>query len=136
MAYLIDTDILIYLIKGNHAVDRRLIETESIPKAISVITFGELLFGAKKSIQKDKNIAIVYRLSEVFPIIEINRSTIETFTEIKATLEKDGERIEDFDLLIAATALGMNYTLVTNNTKHYQRIESLKLENWKEMNAG
>jgi tRNA(fMet)-specific endonuclease VapC len=136
MAYLVDTDILIYLIKGNHVIDRRIMETESIPKAISVITFGELLFGAKKSIQKEKNIAIVYRLSEVFPIIEINRSTIETFTEIKATLEKDGEKIEDFDLLIAATALSMNYTLVTNNTKHYQRIEGLKLENWKEQNAG
>jgi tRNA(fMet)-specific endonuclease VapC len=132
MAYLIDTDILIYLIKGNHSIDRRIKETESIPKAISVITFGELLFGAKRSVQKEKNIAIVYRLSEVFPIIEINRSTIETFTEIKATLEKNGERIEDFDLLIAATALSMNYTLVTNNTKHYQRIDGIKLENWKE----
>ena len=136
MAYLIDTDILIYLIKGNHSIDRRIQETESIPKAISVITFGELLFGAKRSVQKEKNIAIVYRLSEVFPIIEINRSTIETFTEIKATLEKNGERIEDFDLLIAATALSMNYTLVTNNTKHYQRIDGIKLENWKEKNAG
>jgi tRNA(fMet)-specific endonuclease VapC len=136
MAYLIDTDILIYLIKGNHYIDRRIKETESISKAISVITFGELLFGAKQSVQKEKNIAIVYRLSEVFPIIEINRSTIETFTEIKATLEKNGERIEDFDLLIAATALSMNYTLVTNNTKHYQRIDGIKLENWKDKNAG
>jgi tRNA(fMet)-specific endonuclease VapC len=49
---------------------------------------------------------------------------------LKAALDRKGERIEDFDLLIAATALNLNYVLVTNNTKHYKRIEGLQLENW------
>ena len=130
MSYLIDTDILIYLIQGNRSVDTRIQETQPITKAISIVTFGELLYGAKKSTQKEKNLAIVYRLSEVFPIIEVNRSTIEAFSEIKTTLDKRGEKIEDFDVLIAATALSMNYILVTNNTKHFQRIDGLKIENW------
>ena len=130
MSYLIDTDILIYLIHGNRSIDTRIQETQPITKAISIITFGELLYGAKKSTQKEKNLAIIYRLSEVFPIIQVNRSTIEAFSEIKTALDKRGEKIEDFDVLIAATALSMNYILVTNNTKHFQRIDGLKIENW------
>lgn len=130
MAYLIDTDIVINSIKGNKSINQRITEYASIPKAISIITFGELLYGAKKSAQRDKNTSIVYRLAEIFPIIGIARSTIEAFTDVKMALDKRGVRIEDFDLLIAATALSLNYTLVTNNTKHYRRIEGLQLENW------
>jgi tRNA(fMet)-specific endonuclease VapC len=130
MPYLIDTDIIINSIKGNKKVNQRIGDYAAIPKAISIITFGELLYGAKKSIQRDKNTSIVYRLAEIFPIVGITRSTIEAFTDVKMALETKGERIEDFDLLIAATALSLNYTLVTNNTKHYKRIEGLQLENW------
>jgi tRNA(fMet)-specific endonuclease VapC len=130
MPYLIDTDIVINSIKGNKKVNQRISEYAAIPKAISIITFGELLYGAKKSIQRDKNTSIIYRLAEIFPIVGITRSTIEAFTDVKMALDLKGERIEDFDLLIAATALSLNYTLITNNTKHYKRIEGLQLENW------
>ena len=130
MPYLIDTDIVINSIKGNTKVNQKIGAYAAIPKAISIITFGELLYGAKKSTQRDKNTSIIYRLAEIFPIVGITRSTIEAFTDIKMALDMKGERIEDFDLLIAATALSLNYTLVTNNTKHYKRIEGLQLENW------
>jgi tRNA(fMet)-specific endonuclease VapC len=130
MPYLIDTDIVINSIKGNTKVNQKIGEYGTIPKAISIITFGELLYGAKRSTQRDKNTSIVYRLAEIFPIVGITRSTIEAFTDIKMALDMKGERIEDFDLLIAATALSLNYTLVTNNAKHYKRIEGLQLENW------
>ena len=130
MAYLIDTDILINSIKGNRAVNQRISDLASIPKAISIITYGELLYGAKKSTQREKNTSIVYRLAEIFPIIGITRATMETFTDLKAALDRKGDKIEDFDLLIAATALSLNYILVTNNTKHYKRVEGLQLENW------
>ena len=130
MPYLIDTDILINSIKGHKVVNHYIAKHANIPKAISIITFGELLYGAKKSSQRDRNTSIVYRLAEIFPIVGITRSTIEAFTEVRLALDKKGERIEDFDLLIAATALSLNYTLVTNNTKHYKRIQGLQLENW------
>jgi tRNA(fMet)-specific endonuclease VapC len=132
MAYLIDTDIIIYSIKGNLKVQEKFREKEAIPKAISIITYGELLYGAKKSIQPEKNAAIVYRLVEIFPIVGITRSVIEAFAEIKRPLEIRGERLADLDLLIASTALSLNYTLVTNNTQHFQRVKGLKLENWME----
>ena len=130
MPYLIDTDILIHSIKGNETVNQNIAKYAAIPKAISIITFGELLYGAKKSQQRDKNTSIVYRLAEIFPVVGITRSTIETFTDVKLALEKKGEVIEDFDLLIAATALSLNYTLVTNNVRHFERVKGLQLENW------
>ncbi len=130
MPYLIDTDILIHSIKGNAIVNQNIARYAAIPKAISIITFGELLYGAKKSQQRDKNTSVVYRIAEIFPVVGITRSTIEAFTEIKLALDKKGEGIEDFDLLIAATALSLNYTLVTNNLKHFKRIGGLRIENW------
>jgi tRNA(fMet)-specific endonuclease VapC len=130
MSYLIDTNIIIYSIKGNSFVNDNFLKNENIPKSISVITYGELLFGAKKSQNYEKNIAVVYRIKELFPIIDIDKAIIETFSELKANMQKAGTPIEDFDLLIASTALTMNSILVTNNEKHFDRIKGLKIENW------
>ena len=132
MAYLLDTDIIIASLKANPAVHTHIAESQDIPKAISIITYGELLFGAKKSVQREKNSAIIYRLAEIFPIIGISRAVIETFADMKLLLEKAGERISDMDLLIASTALSLNYTLVSNNVKHFKRIKGLSIENWME----
>ncbi len=92
MPYLIDTDIIINSIKGNTTVNQYIAKYAAIPKAISIITFGELLYGAKKSRQKDKNTSIIYRLAEIFPIVGITRSTIEAFTDIKLVLDRKGQR--------------------------------------------
>jgi tRNA(fMet)-specific endonuclease VapC len=130
MSYLIDTDIIIYSIKGNSVVQKRFLQHEHIPKAISVITYGELLFGAKKSKNVEKNLAVVYRIKELFPLIVIDKAVIETFSDIKAALQKAGSPVDDMDLLIAAAALTMNYTLVTSNERHFRKIKGLKIENW------
>jgi len=132
MSYLIDTDIIIYSLKGHPLVHNNLVKNESIPKSISVITYGELLFGAKNSQNHEKNLAIVYRIKELFPIIDVDKAIIEVFSELKAGLRKEGSPLDDFDLLIASTALTMNATLVTNNVKHFSRIKGLKIENWSE----
>lgn len=130
MSYLIDTDILIYSIKGNRIVQDRFMHNENIPKAISIITYGELLYGAKKSKNVEKNLAVVYRIKELFPIITIDKAVIETFSDIKVSMQKAGNLLDDMDLLIASTAMTMNFTLVTNNEKHFSRIKGLKVENW------
>ena len=134
MAYLIDTDIIIFNLKGNPAVQEQFRAKESIPKVISVITYGELLYGAKLSNQTEKNLALIHRLPEIFPIVGVTRGVIESFVEIKRSLEERGNRLEDMDLLIAATAMTLNYRLVTNNVKHYRRIRGLEIENWMEQN--
>ena len=88
---------------------------QNYPKSISIVTYGELLFGAKKSQNVDKNLAVVYRIKELFPVIGIDKPIIETFSGIKLSLRKEGNPIDDMDLLIASTALTLNLTVVTNN---------------------
>lgn len=128
--YLIDTDILIYSLKGHPQVMDNLNRTATAPKAISVISYGELLYGARKSARPDENLARVRRLGEVLPIIEVSPAVMEAFGSLKARLELDGRRLDDFDLVIAATAITIGYRLVTNNERHFSRIEGLYLENW------
>jgi tRNA(fMet)-specific endonuclease VapC len=132
MAYLIDTDIIIYSLKGDPRVHSWMGKNQNIPKSISAITFGELLYGARKSKYPEKNIATTNRIAELFPIIEVNKGIIEVFGMIKAKLEQEGTRIADMDLLIAATAIYMDLTLVTNNKSHFSRISDLAIENWQE----
>ncbi len=135
MAYLIDTDIIIYSLKGNEAVNDWLRRNQSVPKFLSIITYGELMYGARKSQQPEKNVATVHRVADLFPLLDINKGIMDIFGELKAKLEKEGARIEDMDLLIASTALYMNLSLVTNNSRHFEFIPGLLLENWKNPSA-
>jgi tRNA(fMet)-specific endonuclease VapC len=130
MAYLIDTDIIIYSLKGNGSVQKWMLDNQAVPKFISVITYGELFYGARKSKHPSKNNATANRIAELFPLIDINKGIIEIFGEIKAKLETRGNRIDDMDLLIASSAIYMNLSLVTNNKNHFSRIPDLTIENW------
>ena len=89
MAYLIDTDILIYSIKGHEQIQQKFRQFETVPKYISVASYGELIFGAKKSHAVEKNLATVHRIAEIFPIVEISKSIIETFAGVKVELQKN-----------------------------------------------
>ena len=132
MAYLIDTNIIIYSLKNDRTVNDKFRETVNIPKSISVITYGELVYGAKKSQHVERSLATTYRIAELFPIIDINRSIMDIFGEIKSNLERKGNIIDDIDVLIAATALSHNLILVTNDINHFSRIDDLRIESWKE----
>ena len=105
-------------------------ETAAEPKALSVVTYGELLYGALKSRRRQENLAKVRRLQEIFPIVETTNAIMETSAAIKTAIETRGQSLDDFDLVIAATAISRGYRLVTNNERHFRRIEELKLENW------
>ena len=96
-----------------------------------MITYAELIFGAKRSQNEQKNMIKVNHIREIYPIEELNEGVMEVFADIKAKLFDKGIRIEDMDLLIAATAICNELTLVTNNTKHFENIPGLNLENWK-----
>lgn len=128
--YLLDTDTIIYAIKGEPQVTRRLEETAGQPKAVSVITYGELFFGAMKSTAPQANLAKVRRVGELFPVIEVSRAVMETFGSLKADAQRRGKGIDDFDLIIASTALVLNYAVVTNNERHFRNIPGLRNENW------
>ena len=128
--YLIDTDIIIYSLKGVPSVVEAFRERRDKPMAISVVTYGELVYGAQKSASPHENMAKVRRIAEIFPVVEVSRGVMDTFGSLKAALEKSGEPLDDFDIMIASTAMMLGYTLVTNNTRHFSRITGLPVENW------
>ena len=98
--------------------------------SLSVVSYGELVFGAKKSKAVEKNMETVNAIKVIFPLIEITSEIMNTFGEIKAYTQKIGKTIDDMDLLIAATAITNDFTLVTHNTKHFENIPNLKIEDW------
>ena len=131
MAYLIDTDIIIFALRGDKTVLAKFEENKNIPISISMITYAELVFGAKRSQNERTNMLKVNRIREIYPVEELNIGIMELFADIKANMYSKAIRIEDMDLFIAATAIYNDLTLVTNNTKHFKNIPLLKLENWK-----
>ena len=131
MAYLIDTDIIIFALRGDKTVLAKFEENKNTPISISMITYAELVFGAKRSGNEQKNMLKVNRIREIYPVEELNIGIMEVFADIKTKMYAQAIRIEDMDLFIAATAIYNDLTLVTNNTKHFKNIPLLELENWK-----
>lgn len=128
--YLIDTDTIIYAMKGHPQVLARLRETVATPKAISVVTYGELMFSAMRSQRVQENLAHVRRITEVYHVIEVTRSIMASFVSLKAELAANGTPVPDMDLMIASTAIELGYRLVTNNERHFRPVPGLQIENW------
>ena len=128
--YLLDTDTIVFNLKGNAAVRKNLLFHINDPIKISAITLMELYYGAYKSQKVTGNLAKIKTIEQSLEIIPVGIESVEIFGMLKSKLEKAGSRLDDFDLIIAACALAHNLTLVTNNEKHFQRIEGLKLTNW------
>ena len=128
--FLLDTDTVIYNLKGNANVQKNMQRHINDAIAISVITLMELYYGAYKSQKVAANLAKIKTLEQAIDIIAIGSESTEIFGLLKAQLEGAGNRLDDLDLIIASCAMAQNLTLVTNNTKHFARIDGLKLANW------
>ncbi len=129
MSFLIDTNICIYFLKGMFDLVEKFDEIGIDNLYISEITIAELKFGAAKSEHPTKNKIVIEELISKFNQIPIYKS-LDIFAEEKARLQKKGNIVDDFDLLIGATALANNMILVTNNEKHFKRLKGIQLENW------
>ena len=125
--YLLDTCVCIALLKKSPSVIQRLREVGTSNCRISDITLAELYFGAFKS-GKEKHFNDVSEISKLFERFPIQYTR--KYGEIRWELEKQGFRIGDMDMFIAATALEENLVLVTGNVKHFKRIPGLEIENW------
>ena len=128
--FLLDTDTIIYSLKGNPAVRKSLGEHLRDSMGISVVTLMELYYGAYKSRKIVSNLARIRAIENAFEVMPISQEAAQTFGELKTNLEKQGTPLDDFDLILAACALSHNCTLVTNNAKHFGRIPGLRLANW------
>ena len=130
MMYLLDTNICIYIINEQPAqVLQRLINAGRESLAISTVTVAELAFGVAKSTRPDTRAKLENFLSK-FPILDWNQGAAWVYGNVRKTLEAKGQRIGERDLLLACQALALEATMVTNNTREFERIEGLKLENW------
>ncbi len=128
--YLLDTDTIIYNLKGDGNVMQNVLRHINDPIKISVPTLMELYYGAYKSQKKTSNLSKVKTLAQSMEVLPVGLEIAEIFGLLKSDLESDCTRLDDFDLIIAAIALAHNLILVTNNEKHFGRIDGLKLENW------
>ncbi|OGG03075.1 hypothetical protein A2W14_05210 [Candidatus Gottesmanbacteria bacterium RBG_16_37_8] len=126
MKYLLDTDVIINHIRGKKAIDKKVISEGS---TISIISYGELLYGACKSKNKEKSLNLISSfLNDLsIKIINLDEKIMREYAEVKTALEKIGNRLDEFDLLIGITAKLNSLTLKTGNIKHYQRIPGLKV---------
>jgi len=130
MKYLIDTDIIIYWLKGNTRIEQRVQRVGLENIGFSIISQAELYFGAYNSSYPTKNLAKIQLLANTIQVIHFNEKVADIFGLLKANLRKTGKTIMDADLMIASTALAHELILVSNNIKHFQNITGLKLENW------
>ena len=128
--FLLHTDTVIYIMKGNANVQKNLRQHINDSISISVTTLMELYYGAYKSEKISANLVKIKTLEQSIETISIGLESTEIFGLLRAQLEASGNRLDDFDLIIASCAMANNLTLVTNNTKHFERIDGLKLENW------
>ena len=128
--YLLDTDIVIYSLKGHPAVKKNLERNLHAALKISIVTLMELYYGAYKSKKVTSNLGKIKTIEDAVEIIPIGRESAEVFAMLKADLEKAGTPLDDFDLILAACALANDLVLVTNNVKHFERIAGLRLTNW------
>ncbi|MBR7001362.1 MAG: type II toxin-antitoxin system VapC family toxin [Neisseriaceae bacterium] len=130
MHFLIDTNILIYRLKNMGNVNENFLKHQDNPMSISVISYGELLFGAEKSQAVEKNLATVQKIKSIFPLFDITPEIMEVYAKTKAYMQKMGKTTDDMDLLIASTAIANNLILVTHNSKHFQHIPRLQFVDW------
>jgi len=130
MKYFLDTDILIYFLKGEKKVVDKISKQNPLDLATTIINHSELLYGAYNSAKKKENLSIVKSLLKNLHVLHFCEESSTLFAENKAFLKKQGTPIADLDLMIASIAQKHKATLVTNNTKHFLRIKNLKLENW------
>lgn len=129
--YLLDTNICIYIRQRRpEEVLRRFRRLRPGEAALSVITYGELLYGAAKSAQRAVALERLRELAHLLPALPLPETAAETYGTIRAELESKGEMIGNNDLWIAAHALAGGLTLVTNNEKEFRRVRGLKIQNW------
>lgn len=129
LPYLLDTNICIFLMRGRVELTERTRRERIQDLFISELTLAELKYGVAKS---DRPLANKAHLEEFLLGVSILpvREALDVFAFEKARLYRSGQPLPDFDLLIGATAVHHNLTLVTNNTKHFQRIQGIQLEDW------
>ncbi len=129
--YLLDTNICIYIQRRKpNEVLVRFQKLKPGDAAISVVTWGELLYGAEKSRQRKMALQLLEEFQTFIPVLSMPENAGKTHGKIRATLESGGTPMGNNDLWIAAHAKAAGLTVVTNNEREFQHVPGLKVQNW------
>ena len=128
---MLDTNICIYIIKNKPSYVRDKFKEYDIGDlCLSSITVSELYYGVYKSQYIEKNLLALNSFLRPFNIVDYDLNASIEYGKIRASLEKSGNIIGGLDMQIAAHAKSLDMTLITNNTREFQRIENLVIDNW------
>lgn len=130
MRYLLDTNIVIASMKGLPDIRARLERTPVTSLVMSPIVLGELRFGADNSSQPETNHARLALLLQSMQLVPLDDATSRYYGQLRAALERRGTPIGSNDYWIAAHAIALGATLVTDNVREFSRVPGLTLENW------
>ncbi len=131
MRYLLDTNICIYIANRKPGLAlERLRELQPGDVGMSVVTYCELAYGASKSRQRQANLTRIERLRALIPVQPFTAAAAKAYGELRVGLERRGTPIGAYDMLIAAHAISLGLTLVTNNEREFSRVRGLTIENW------
>jgi tRNA(fMet)-specific endonuclease VapC len=127
--YLLDTNICAYFLNGKYSLEEKINEVGFKNCLVSEITIAELKYGVEKSTYKEKNREILETFQAKFGILLIFPA-LEIYAKEKSRLKTKGKILDDFDLLIGATAIFNDLTLVTKNVSDFDRLEGIIIEDW------
>ena len=127
--YLLDTSTCVFLLRGNRNVEEKLNEIDESECFITDTVVAELLFGAYYSDRVEDNLREVETFVAEMKVIPFHE-TIHTFAQERTALWKSGKKIDDFDLLIGSAAKAKGLVVVTHNSKHFEHIEGIQIEDW------
>lgn len=130
LKYMLDTNIVIYVIKHKPIEVRERFNSVFSQICVSSITVAELVYGAENSAQPEHNLMVVENFLSRLQVLDYGTEAAIQYGNIKAHLKKLGQLISDNDLHIAAHARSKGFILVTNNTKEFNRVPALQLDNW------
>lgn len=130
--YVLDTDTCIYWLNGETSIRDNISRRAPLSLNTTMITYAELKFGAYNSKRTEENLRNIENFIKGVPVLPLNREASDAFGSIKAQLRREGQPIGDFDILIAAITLSFDAILVTNNLSHFERVEELRCESWRE----
>jgi len=127
---MLDTNIVIYTIKNRPSQVRETFKKHDGQMCISSVSLGELIFGAERSSQTERNLADINAMVARMEVAAFEEHAAEHFGQLRAELYDVGQPIGPYDMMIAGHARSMGLILVTNNIAEFERVPGLRLENW------
>ena len=130
LKYLLDTNTVIYTVKNRPREVRQRFTQHANQMAISAVTLGELIYGAEKSSQPERNLADIDSMAARLEVLPFDEAAAKHFGQVRAELANAGTPIGPYDQMIAGHARSLGLILVTNNTREFIRVAGIRLENW------